>query len=602
MNVTYLGALKQLGRIRKQLTSPRRLILVASAAAIAVAASSTLTQAAWTDNEWTHTNVGTAVVGDCTTNTLFQNRAWGRQLTGTVAGFNLDTLAGVDGVTVTNNGTLGAAVPASVHEVTPPGNKTTYVSKLPIGVLGAEDPLIGAVLGLGLNLPIGSAGTYTQWGQAKGNGLAHGAAGLVSDQSGAVDITGLGSGASTAPDAASINLEKLLPAALAGLSLKVGAVASSATMDSCEMVSGWPQMTQNPSPTRKYGIASMDLNANVPAVETIRKSGNDLVKAVPGSLDSLAGTGGLSTAITNGVVDLLGAVTGGLGLGTVTTITEVHTEPVLSAVTDMLSETMTDGALTIDLGAGTVRIDIARLVDGPNGLNKLEPNHELILDAATVNALTVQLGAMLDSWKNRLLVAVQKALWSVTITSTTHIPLTAATIDLKVGPTSIGQLIGKPDGIGAPSAPTVDVKVLGLGLPGVVTLLVKPVTDLLKVSGNGEVAEALISTVLNEGGLASTLVSNLGKDLAALTAPVAKAAGVILTPFSKLVSVRVNVQTEQPWGGSPLRPLQASELANVPTTGTEYKVSAIRVSLINDANALAVSLANSSAGPAKVRP
>ncbi|ALV44587.1 hypothetical protein MB46_02685 [Arthrobacter alpinus] len=599
-----LNARKALRQLRHHLTRPRRVIFVASMAAIAVAASTTLTQAAWTDNEWAHSNVGTALVGDCTSNTLFQNRAWGRQLTGMVAGINLDTLAGVDGVTVSNNGTLGSAVPASAAEVTPPGDTSTYIAKLPVGVLGAQNPLITAALGLGV--PVGGLGTYTQWGQAKGNGLAHGAAGLVSDQSGAVDVAGTANGSASAPKAASINLDALLPAALAGVSLDIGAVASEAKMNSCEMISGWPQFDSTPTVIRNYGIAGLDLNARVPAVGALSTSGATLVNAVPGTLNGLAGTGGLSTAITDGVIALLNPLLGTLGLGSVSTTTTLSA-PNLSAVTAMMTESMTDpdGVLTINLGTGTVRANIATLMGGASGLNNLGPNHEVVLDAVTVNALTAKLTVMLDSWKNRVLAAVQQALWAVTISSNTNITLkllsaNVATIGMKVGPTSVGQLLGQPVATppAPPPPPVVTANVLGLDIGGVVAALLTPLTNALLGGGNGVVATALNATVFGTG----SLVSALGVSLAALTAPVVTALGAILSPLSSLVSLRINVQPDQPWGGSTSKPADVTALPSGPGTTAEYKVSAIRIGLINQANLLGLSLANSSAGPAKLHP
>lgn len=590
MDFTQLNAHKQLRRLRNQLVRPRGLLLVASAAAIAVIASTSLTQAAWTDNEWANTSVGTATVGDCTTNNLFQNRAWGRQLTGMIAGVNLDTLAGVDGVTVSNNGNLGSVVPASATEVTPPGNKTTYISQLPVGVLGAQNPLVTAALGLGV--PIGGLGAYAQWGQAKANGLAHGAAGLVSDQSGAVDVTGTKNGANSAPVSATVDLSNLLPAALAGVSLKVGAVAAEASMNSCEMVSGWPQLTQNPVPIRKYGIAGLDLNANVPAVKAVAAAGVKLTNTVQTTLTGLISAGQLSTAITEGVVALLSAVLNPLGLGAKTTGIK-FSEPNLSELTALMSQPMTDGVLTVDLGAGTVKVDIATLMNGPNGLNNLGPNHELILDDATINALVAKLGEMLDAWVGRVLAAVKKTLWDVTITSTTDISLLLGlgTIKATVGPISIGQLIATP-------TPTTPQPILEIKLLGSSSGLLTPVTNLLVGGANGVVATALKATSLADGILTPTP----GTDVAKLTAPVVTAAEALLKPFSQLVSVRINVQPDQPWGGSTSRPTDVTALPAGSGTSAEYKVSAIRVGLINQANVLGLSLANASVGPAGFHP
>ncbi|MGX9899674.1 choice-of-anchor G family protein [Arthrobacter sp. SA17] len=93
---------------------------------------------------------------------------------------------------------------------------------------------------LGLDAAAGDAGAYNQWGRARESGQAAAAAGAVNDQSGAVDATGTADGSATMPRSASINLASLVPAATADMTLDVGAVASSAEVDGCLLVNGWP--------------------------------------------------------------------------------------------------------------------------------------------------------------------------------------------------------------------------------------------------------------------------------------------------------------------------------------------------------------------------
>src|SRR5690349_21229251 len=98
---------------RAFLNRPRRSILVAAVSAIALAATTGLTTAAWTDSEWVKSAVGVSSPGDCSTNSMFTNQAWARELHGTVLNTNLDTVAGVQGLTVVNNGTVATPTPVS---------------------------------------------------------------------------------------------------------------------------------------------------------------------------------------------------------------------------------------------------------------------------------------------------------------------------------------------------------------------------------------------------------------------------------------------------------------------------------------------------------
>jgi len=575
--------------LRNWFSHPRRVALLAAVAAIAVASSTAITDAAWTDTEWTHGDVGVSSPGTCATNTLFSNRSWGRQLSGMVLNTSLDSIAGVDGVAVANSGALATPTPnnATVTKV----DATTYTAKLPVSVLTSS--VIAPALGLGL--PVGGVGTYTQWAQANNNGTAYGASGLVSDQTGAVDVAGTANGATSAPLAASINLARLVPDALARLSLDVGAVASSARVDACTAATGWPAMSASPAVSRNYGIAGVNLNAGVPALGPVATQGAVLVSGVTGQLTTLASaTGALTTGTTDGVAALVNPLLGGLELGSIGSTTTLTT-PDLSGVTALLTQSMSDpdGVLTVDLSAGTVRVNIASLVGGPNGLNSLEPNHEVILDATTLNTLTGKLTALLDSWKNRVVTALTTALNSVSITVATSISLVAlmipvAAIDVNLGPIRVGQLL---DDSVAPPAPTVGTKVLGADLGGVVAAVLTPITAVLLSGANGVVKNVLRSTLFGPGALVPALASNLQ----GLTAPVVTAVGGILTSFDSLVSIRVNVQPDQAWPGG-TKPSDVAALVG------EYKVSALRVGLVNSAGLLGLSLANSSAGPAAIHP
>ncbi|PRB35098.1 hypothetical protein CQ020_22520 [Arthrobacter sp. MYb23] len=562
---------------RRVLNRPRRFVLVAATAAITLAATTSVTTAAWTDNEWVRSAVGVSSPGDCSTNAMFTNQSWARQLQGTVLNTNLDTVAGVQGLTVLNNGTTATRTPLSATPV--PGTTDAYVTKIPVSVLGSSPISVG----LGLGLPVGGVGTYTQWARSENSGQAHGASGLVSDQTGAVDVAGTAQGAATAPKSASVNLGNIVPASLAGVTLDVGAVASSSQLDGCDMINGWPTLDPTPEVQRQYGIAGLDLNAAIPAVGTLSTQGASLVGAVPTQLNALLGTGGLTTGISNGISALINPVLGTLQLGSIST-TATLSAPDLTGVTALMTESMTDGIVTVNLGTGTVRVNIASLAGGTLGLNGMEANHAVVLDAAMATAVTNRVTALLDSWKNRVLTALTTALRSITLNANTNITLklaglNAATIGVKIGPSTLGQFLD-----GTAVAPVVTADVLGLDIGGVVAALLTPVTSILLTGTNNVVKNVLNATIFNAG-----LVTNLGASLQLLITPVINAVGPLLTAVRTLVAINVNVQPDQSWPGT--------KPADVTAAAGEYKVSAIRVGLVDSAGLLSLQLGSSAAGP-----
>ncbi|MFC8041821.1 choice-of-anchor G family protein [Paenarthrobacter sp. NPDC057355] len=571
------------------LKRPRRSAFVAAVAAIAVAATTSITTAAWTDNEWVRSAIGVSSPGDCTTNSMFTNQAWARQLQGSVLNTNLDTVAGVQGLTVVNNGTT--ATPTPLSAVLVPGTTDAYVTKIPVTALGSSPVNVG----LGLGAPVGGLGTYTQWARSQKSGQAHGASGLVSDQTGAVDVAGTSQGAATAPKSASISLGNIVPASLSGVTLDVGALASSSAVDACVMTNGWPMLNPTPTVQRQYGIAGLDLTAAIPAVGTLSTQGASLVGAVPTQLNALLGTGGLTTGISDGISALVNPLLGSLSLGSIST-TATLSAPDLSGVTAMMTESMTDGIVTVNLGNGTVKVDIASLTgSATTGLNGMAPNHAVVLDAAMTTAVTSRVTALLDAWKNRVVAALTTALRAITLNANTNITLKLAGLNAATIAVKMGSATGATTGIslgdfldGNAVAPQVTANVIGLDLGGVVAALLGPITSALLTGTNAVVKNVLNATIFNAG-----LIPNLGASLQLLITPVINAVGPVLTAVRTLVAINVNVQPDQSWAGT--------KPADVTAAAGEYKVSAIRVGLVDSAGLLSLSLGSSSAGPAALK-
>ncbi|TDT81436.1 hypothetical protein DFO47_10386 [Arthrobacter sp. AG258] len=545
--------------LRRGARNPLTSVAIAAAAAVSLVATTTVTTAAWVDNEWAGGSVGVGSPGDCSTNTLFSGQASATQLSGRVLGTDLNSIAGVEGLTVTNAGGAASPQPLSATPVT--GIPDAFISKLPVPALGTNPVTVG----LGLGVPVGGLGTYTQWAQAQDSGQARAAAGLVTDQSGAVDVGGTATGAATAPQSATVRLDNLVPASLAGVSLDVGAVASSASVQGCDLVNGWPTLAANPAVTREYGVASLNLGTNVPAAESIISTTNAALGSMP-----------TPQVLQQNLISALGqAVQNALApLGLVKTTTSADVGAVnLDEVRKVLTQPQARGAVTLNLGAGRLNVDLAKLPGKDPLANGRDPNTPVFLTEADITQLQADARALLAQITTHLRTAVDAVIASATVTASVEVPLTGVSL----GSTRI-EIAGS---VGQFRAGTVQPTVIPLGLN-----LSSPLTSLL-VNG-------VVSAVTNSVAVPlDTVVSNLEATLAPIVAGALTDAGTVVTAFGSLVSIHVNVQPDKPWQG--VKPGDVSARAG------EYKVSAVRVGLINQPGLLTLYLGTSAAGPVSYR-
>jgi hypothetical protein len=555
-------------------------------ASIALLTSTSGTLAAWTDDEYVSAGAGVMVAGDCTTTTLFQTESAGRQLSGSLGGADLDTLAAVQGVQVGNaNGTV-TVTPATATQVDP----VTYTSALEAGALGT--PLLSAAVGL--NQPAGNAGAYTQWAQAKASGQAAGAAGLVSDQSGAIDGTGTAAGSTTAPTVASVNLASFVPSSAAAMTLDVGAVASSAAVDACTLTNGWPTLDPSPTVNRSYGIAGLRLNLSAGSIQTMTSSVAATLDGLSQKLaDAAAPNGPLTAAVKAGVTGLV-LPDSGLTVGSATTETTFGA-PDLSVARQLLTTPPTDGVVTIDLVNARIYFDLAKLAYGPAGLNGLDPNTRVAFDAASAQILTQRTSALLEAWREAVTAEVEKALAATAFTMETTLLLRAkngllGTIDVAEVTlrydTTVGAFLPQTPPVPLP-APTVSTAILGLGLPG--QELLGSVTAALASGTGAVVAGALEDALFGPGALVPAAAGAIQS--AAL--PVTAAAESALTPLADTLSLTVNVQPDQP--GAPVGAGAAGSAAD-----GQYKVSALRIAAVG--STAEIYLATAAAGPIVFRP
>ncbi|WP_159573309.1 choice-of-anchor G family protein [Curtobacterium sp. 18060] len=562
-------------------------IVVAAALVTPTAVPST---ASWSDREWAHGAVGTSSF-DCGTDADYTSTASSRFLGGSIAGIDLDDVATVRGVDVAKTGAAPASVePATAPELGTGGRPFTqaFGNPLDVGLLGDVAGI--DLTGLGLGLPAGSAGAVNQVATASGTGDAVAASGLVADSGGVLVTPTTPSG--DLPDPASITLGRALPgiADVTDVGLDVGAVGASAQLAGCEAISDdvWGGVVQRTLATnlraavqqvaadsgpagleRDYGIASLDLRVDSPLVGALVTAVNDTVVQLDAAVDALGGQDGvLARTINQGVLGVLGGLTGSLGLGTIGGTVEITGPDLAGAVAPLLAEPVQDagGTLSLDLSAGSVRVDLAHLLgDDEHGLNDLPPNHEVVLDAVTLGALADRLGQVVDAWAGKITTALTTALGSLHVRIALAADLSAPLvlgIRVKIATLSIGVDTGVAALMAGQTKLSVGVALLGLdlgGLLGVVTGLATSLVNPLTQAVVGTLTTRLFALV---GTLGTTLTTTIG-------GPVVRALGTVLARLPGVLSLRVNVQQDLAAAPTP---------ADRATTG-QYTQTALRLSI-----------------------
>lgn len=413
-----------------------------------LAQDSIVTNASWKDEEWVHGQVGTVQCGETTG--AFVTQSAGKALGGSLLSIDLDNVAEVEGVSTYNQaGSATSTGGIKIIELT-----DAWANPLDVGALSSVE------LGLTdfLELPLDtSTGVVNQFAQATGLGLAHGASGYVND-SGGIDLPGA---EGDYPQLATLKLSEILDSDLLGgqnlgealanvadLELEVGAVAARAELDTCASLWDTPseQIARAVAEeavaglSREYMVASADLVFTSPTVgalvTAIGGDGNGDCTDRPVSVaydlectvnDFTGETGFLPqllSAITEG---LLGTITGGLGLGSISLdlAVSIDTNPVRA----LLSHTLDDGVVSINLANSEIRIDTTALLssaypaDYTNGLNGLVPNTNPLADAQVLNTLNAHVNALLLQWLSTVKDVLDIAVGNVLVHLKVEIPL-----------------------------------------------------------------------------------------------------------------------------------------------------------------------------------
>jgi hypothetical protein len=551
--------------------------LVALGLALLVGASglivATPSLASWTDREYARVD---AAAADCRAPGSVDATAWGRMLTGTLLGTDLDPVAAIDGITVDN------LAPASTSTATTAATPTdlgsdAWSADLALSVLSALD------VGAGIPLPFDTdVGTYSQFGRSTSDGLSVGASGAITTAAGG--LASLDDPGSSTPRLTTLRLSTLLDAALPGLGvasadladaeLRFGTLGAIAELDSCASL--WSGSAPGIDLVRDYLVDDLGIALTSATVTDAAADLRASIAALEATVDAFAPTGtaisgAARTAVQNALtsivdLDLLGIDVSLASLDTATVRLDVDLDPVVDAV----SGTLSDGVVTIDLTSGLIEADLAALFDeaygSSGGLNGL-PANTPVLTAPVLSELSTRAGALLDDLVD---VTVQPALDAALDAATVTVVLdatlrTRATVlfttinvlglDLH---TEITGTVGGFTGVSGAPTPTVTTTVTEAS-PGILTGLLALVgTNLgaLTAAVTGTVATPLVTDLVPV--LGSQVVTPLQVTAAAATASTVSsltdttipaflvALEPVLTALRTLVDVTVNARPDQP--------------------------------------------------------
>jgi hypothetical protein len=571
------------------------------------------TSANWTDSEWANGSIAASSFG-CGTGTDYATAASGRFLSGGVLGIPLDSIAELAAVTANRSGADPAGFsPAGAAHVPGGAYQDSYLNPLDVTALGA----IGIDLsGFTLGLPVGSAGALGQYARVSSHGYSAGASGLLTNDGGVGVTPSTPDG--ELPQPAIIGLSTLLPvtSGIADVALEIGAVAASSVLDWCAELENrsWGDGTLDGS-ERDYGIAGLDLAVDSPLAAALIPRVQTAIGAVATALVGLQGaSGGIASAIgttLNGVGGILAGLDLGGASGTV-----VLAGLDLAAVNGLLSgpgAVLGDGVVSLDLTdpGGTIRVDLAELLGGPDQLNNLSPNTELVINAAVINDILLRVGALVQAWVDDVADALLSAIADVSldVDLTTNVGISSLGINILSVRTELTTTLGElmtPDS--TPPVVSVSATALDLGLLGSVvagalaTLGLGSLGSLVTgINSSATLPAQILSSVTS--AISSNLVSVVGSlvtGLATIATQLVTALGAVVNPLPTVLSVMVNVQPDLP--GAP--PGSGFTPGSPPLTSPQYLVTALRIGLLDGVagSPAYLNLATASAGPNALLP
>jgi hypothetical protein len=594
----------------------RRLIgALAGVVAITVAVGTSIqaapTDAAWLDAEWDSATVGTLDCGP--DGSPFTTRASGKLLGGSLASIDLDSLAELDGISGVNDASGVSISPSPPQSNSLGGN--AYANPLTVTALDTLQLSLGDLLLLPLNADLGVDNSYVQ---VNADGTSTGATGAVNN-SGAIQTTASQPGPNP-PTFATLQLKNIVQSALgqslstaiAGLadaSLEVGAVASSATLDAC--VASWTGSILS-SLQREYAVAGVDLNLTSPTVGTLVTGTAGVINGLDARVEGLAGNAGVLTSLTSGLTTSLTALLGtlGLGIGSVS-ISQLSVNLDLTAVNALLDDTISDdaGIVAIDLVTGQIGVDLDGLLGaayGTDGINGLDPNTQLLINDAVINALTAATTQALSNYVDDLNSAIQASLTALTVSGKVVVNVlqgagttAVASITLTIPQVSLNTLLN-----GSPAVTSSIALAGGAACGGTLTLILCGLLGTLSNGLTSNVAKAL-GTALNAALFTgpTSVVSTTSAALLALTAPVITlVANATRGLFGEdaLLSLTANAQNSPDPANANPEPAWSVPGPDAATRSTgQYDVAALRLTAVG--TTVQLDLARSSVGTSAPR-
>ena len=493
----------------------------------------------------------------CSDTTLLDSQARARMLSGQIGGANLDVLAEVDGVHAQafDPPTPGADGSQSDLKANPLTVEALSAIQLNLGGLsGALTTVLDFVAGQ-------DAGVLNEYAYANEQAQSAlypeapevGGAGAVSnDGTIAISVDD-----PNPPALGTINLYSILQQAtgpgvaelvdlIAGLDLQIGAAAGTAELDYvCSQTLGVAEETVE----REYLLAYLRLLVESNLV-------GDLLSALEQVLPTLT----ISTSAVWDlleVVPLLGELLAALGESAL----EVTATVDLTQLTAQSIPQAENAALQVDLGDGTITIDVASLLGGAYTgaispfLNELAPNTRLFVDAPLpTNAAATLVDQLVEDLLDRLkdLVSVTVRAGSVSGLLATGLLIQGSLRDFLEGSaTATFSLLGVPIRLGS---------------------LLNPL-----LGGIGELVDSTLRTLLNDSGVLQAALTGVNGLLSAL-----------FDVLSGVLALTVNAQNNAT-GTMP------SYYGTI-TPERRYDVSALHLEVLGMLNLLNLAVARGSVG------
>ncbi|UVY84850.1 choice-of-anchor G family protein [Brachybacterium sp. NBEC-018] len=490
--------------------------------------------------------------------TLFDAQSRGMLVSGGIAGIDLDTIAEVNGVHAQAFDPAAPGADGTVSDTDANPLSVTALSALTID-LGGVAGTLSSILDLVAGQDAGVVGQYAYANEAVGgtNTAEIGSSGAVGDD-GAVTLD---TSSANPPALGHINLYSLLQnatglsgvsalvASISDLTLDVGAAAGIAEMDSL-CVAPTLATASADEVQRDYLLAYLRLLVES---DTVGGLLSGLTDALDGGLD-------VSTSAVWDILEgvpLLGSLLAALGESAL----EVTATVDLTQLTGSPLPDEENAALQLDLGEGTILIDLASLLGGAytgdisTWLNELAPNTRLFVDAGLPNdAVTSLLDTWVDSLVERLkdLITVTVRAGSVTGLGATGLLIQGSLRQfLEGGATATFVLLGIPVNLGA---------------------LLNPL-----LASIGGVVQGTLDTLLNDNAVVNTALDAVGSVLTAL-----------FTVLEGVLRITVNAQN----ASSGVEPAAYSSIS----PDGRYDVAALHIELLGALNLLNLSLARGSVG------